>query len=189
MHLDVIGVPVPAPFVVGRERGRSFVVEDDGETRRRFVDVGRPERAGVVNGRGVHHSRIAVTEELDPAHAEDLGRAPGFSLATLGERLVGLEHAVVDLADVAARREHEHHAMALGDGAGDGAAHDDALVVGMRVERDQRAGTRVDHAQIVAHGPSSAGHVSTLARVVGTLLRCSDQTGVRRRKQAYVQRR
>ena len=70
-----------------------------------------------MDGRGVDHSRVAVVEELDATHAEDLGRASRFSFAALGEVFVGVEHAVVDLADIAACREHEHDAVTLGDRA------------------------------------------------------------------------
>ncbi len=63
-----------------------------------------------------------------------------FLLASLTERLVGFEHAVVDLAEIAARPEHEHDAVTGVGGDRERASHGDGFVVGMRVERDDGRG-------------------------------------------------
>ena len=105
-----------------------------------------------MDGVGVDHARVAEPEEFDAAHAEDLGRTPGFRLASLGERLVGLEHTVVDLADVATRREHERRRDVLRSAAR-------AMVPPMMMLSSSGCawnatsvpGVRADHAQIVAH--------------------------------------
>ena len=75
-----------------------------------------------------------------------------FVGASVAELLRRCEHAVVDLAEIAARREHEHDAMAGVRRARERAAGEDRLVVGMRVEGHERAG----HPPMVAQHPGAA---------------------------------
>ena len=99
------------------------------------------------------HARVHVGEELHPRHAQHVGGRARFHLAPVGQRLVGREHAVGHLAEVAPGREHQHDAVAGLGRQGQGAAHEDGLVVGMRVEGDDGAG----HAPMVAHRMRKGG--------------------------------
>ena len=109
---------------------------------------------------------VEVGEELDAGDAEHVGRGAGLDLAPVGQRLVGCEHAVGDLAEVAAGREHEHDAVTGVGRERERAADEDGLVVGVRVEGDERAG----HPAMVAHDARSqpvAGCPALLLRFPG----------------------
>ena len=101
-------MPVAAALVVRGERRRLHLVEDRGQARGGFVDVGGPERLGVVHRLGVDHPGVAIAEELDRLTPRIWAALPRFACPTLGEGLVRIEHAVVHLADVATSHEHEH---------------------------------------------------------------------------------
>ncbi len=140
MDLDVVGMAVATALVVGGEHLGMFLVEDRGQAPRRFLDVGGPERSLGVVGRQVDHARVAVAEELHASDTEDLSGADCFFGAPFAELLRRFEHAVVDLAEIAARREHEHHAMAGVGRERERASRQDGFVVRMRVEGNERAG-------------------------------------------------
>ena len=142
MHLDVVGMAVATAFVVGGDDLGVFLFEDRRELARRLFHVGGPERSRGVVGRRVDHARVAVAEELDARDAEHLCRPTGFVGTPVAELLRHLEHAVVDLAEIAARREHEHHTMARVGRERERAGDEDGLVVGVRVEGHERSGHR-----------------------------------------------
>ena len=87
VHLDVVGVAVPASLVVGGDDFSVFLVEDRGQTPRRLFDVGGPERPRLVVRRRVDHAGILVAEELHARDAEELRGAPRFFRAPVGEYL------------------------------------------------------------------------------------------------------
>ena len=140
VHLDVIGVAVAAALVVHGEHVGALFAQELGEVRRGLFHVGGRERVGGVVGGLTGHARVVVREELDAGGAEHRGRGTRFLLASLAERLVGFEHAVGDLAEIATGPEHEHDAVTGVGGDRERAADGDGFVVGMRVERDDRGG-------------------------------------------------
>ena len=132
---------------------------------------------GAVVGGLAGHAGVEVGEELDPRGTQHVGRGAGFHLAPVGQRLVGREHAVGDLAEVAAGREHEHDAVAGVGRERERAAHEDGLVVGVRVEGDERAG----HPPMVR---TRARDSTAGSRGVGVLLRFpGNRSGDRARTQ------
>ena len=109
----------------------------------------RPQNASGASLVGVAgHARVVVAEELDARDAEH--RRPRRALRRARRSpsaSSGVEHAVVDLAEIAARREHEHDAMARVGGQRQRAADEDRFVVGVGVEarRAFRASTPSSH--------------------------------------------
>jgi hypothetical protein len=83
------------------------------------LDVGLPEAPGHVVGGLAHHPGVGPAEELDPVHAEDLGRLEALGGAAQGELLALGEHARDRLAQLAARGEHEHDPVPGVGGAGE----------------------------------------------------------------------
>ena len=128
VHLDVVGVAVAAVVVVDGEHVGVLLVEDARRAgprpRRRRRVANEP---GVVVRRLAGHARVAVAEELDAVDAEDLGGRVQLGDAPVDERLAGRERVGRVLAELAARREHEHDAMSFGLGARHRAAGRDRL--------------------------------------------------------------
>ena len=114
------------------------------------------KRAGRVVGRLAGHARVEVVEELDPVDAEHVGR-PRRSSATRRSTSSSPGASAFGrvLAQLAARRRHEHHTVALALGACHRAARGDRLVIGMGVEQDEC----VRHG--VPQSGSGAGQAST----------------------------
>ncbi len=146
VHLDVVGMPVAAALVVDGEHIGVLFAQQRGELAGRLLDVGGRERVGCVVGRLTGHAGVVVGEELDASRAEDRRGVARLLRASFPERLVGREHAVGHLAEVAARREHEHDAVTGVGGQRQRPADGDGFVVGVGVERDDRRG----HPVIVA---------------------------------------
>src|SRR4051794_19595496 len=84
------------------------------------------------------HTRVVVPEERDAVDAECGGRVVHLGHPPLGDRLARRERVGRVLPQFAARREDEDDAVSLRLGACHGAPGRDRLVVGVRVEGDQR---------------------------------------------------
>jgi hypothetical protein len=134
VYLDVVGVSVGAVVVVDGQRVGGLFAQDARQPCRRLVDVRRPERLRGVVRWLAHHPRVEVAEELHSGDPEDLGGAVGLGHPAPRERLVGLEHALRDLAVVASGRDDEHDAMTVGGRACHDAGGGDRLVIGVGVE-------------------------------------------------------
>ena len=137
VHLNVIGMAVVAVLVVDRQHVGLFALEDAGEARRRLLDVGARERTRSVVGRLSGHPRVEVVEELDAIDAEDLGRGVELGDPSVDEPLAGSERVGCVLAQLAARRGHEHDPVTFALGARHRAARGDGFVVGMGVKQDE----------------------------------------------------
>lgn len=163
VHLHVVGMAVHAAFVVGGEDLGPFLGEDLRKARRGLVDVGLPERRGIVVPRRVRHARVAIPEERDARDTEMACGGPRLRFATLTERLAGPQEPGFDFAELAEGREHEHDAVARGGGTSHRSPGGDRLVVGMRVEEDDRPRW---HGTIVARRPCDRSAVGR-AEAVG----------------------
>ena len=115
-----------------------LVAQDGLEPSRRFVDVGRPERAVLVVLGRAHHPGVDVAEELHALHTEDLRRRFRLAHSAMPELFSVVEKAFGHLAVLASRRHHQHDPVAVGRRLGHGAACRDALVVGVGVEAHER---------------------------------------------------
>ena len=156
VDLDVVGVAVAAALVVGGEHVGLLAPQDLRESLGRLVEIGGREGAVGIVRRLAVHAGVVVAEELDARDAEHVGRPLTLDGATVAERFGRCEHAVVDFAELAARREHGDHAVTVVGGARHGAAGDDRLVVGMGVEADDRRGHEPMQAHAIESGAS--GH-------------------------------
>jgi len=126
---------------------------------RGLVEVGLPERPGVLVPDPTHHVRVAIAEVLPLRDAQiahrrlELGGSKLAEAAVVGGRVhLGDD----DLAHLAARAGDEHDPAAVLYGLGHRASRSDRLIVGMGMDghERQRAGSgrigRIGHVRIVA---------------------------------------
>src|SRR5690606_29372429 len=161
VRLDVVGVPVVAPLVVGDEHVGADLPDHRDEVERGGLDVGPPEAAGVVVGRGPHHAGVPVAsraaQKAVVADAERRARLPQFPDPVLPETvlLVGRQVTQVlgdDLALLTQRAGDQTDVGALGGVFGHGRPGPDGLVVRMGMdEQDPRLLHR--YRACSAHGP------------------------------------
>ncbi len=138
VDLDVVGVAVVAVLVVDGEHVGSFVDEKARETRRGLVEVGAPERIGVVVGGFSRHTRIAVAEKLDAVDAEHCSCGVQLGDPAVDERLAFRQHIWREFAELAARGRNEDHAVAVALGARHRTTRRDRFVVGVCMKEDDR---------------------------------------------------
>ncbi len=93
-----------------------LLVEQCGEPRGGFLDVGGGEAPRRVVRRFARHARVVVAEERDPVDAEDLGRGHRLGDAPVGERLARLERFRRELAQLALGCDDEHDPVPVGLG-------------------------------------------------------------------------
>ena len=130
-------MPVVAVPVVDRQDVGGFLAQHRRQALGGLVGVGAQEARRIVVLLPSGHARIGVAEPHDAGHTERRGRRLGLDAPAVDERLAGCE-VVGHLAVIAVRRDHQHHPVPLGRGAGDRATGADDLIVGMGVEADQR---------------------------------------------------
>ena len=73
MHLDVIGMAIPAMGVVHHQHVHHLGVQQVVQTVRRLVHVGLPEAVGMGVGRVLDHAAVPVTQKGHAGHAQHLG--------------------------------------------------------------------------------------------------------------------
>ncbi len=168
VDLQVVGVAVAAVDVVGEQQDRPFGAQDLGEMSGGLVHRRRAERplrpAPVVGG----EARVPVGQELHPRRADGLSGPSGLPGASLREGLVVGEYPGADNADLAPRREHEHHPEAGIDETRERPRVEQGLVVGMGVEGDDGP---VRHPLILAGRPRDRTVTRTTVTVVHRPLR------------------
>src|SRR5216684_3317837 len=129
VHLDVVRMAVPAVLVVAGQHVSAFLVEERGELLRGLVHRRGPERARRPVGRGAHHARVEVPQELHPLRAEDLRGLMRLGDPPLPQLLARVEEALGDLALLAAGGHDQHDPVPLIAGLADNSAAGDAFVV------------------------------------------------------------
>jgi hypothetical protein len=140
MRPDVVGMAVAAEVVVRRDDVGPVPAHEPDQPPDRLVQIGLPERPRVAVAGPAHHVRVAVAERVPLRDAQLAHRVLELRGPQLGEAAVvlgGVEVGHHDVALLAARARDDDDAAALGDGAGERAAHADRLVVGMRVNGHQ----------------------------------------------------
>ena len=138
---DVIGMPVSAELVVGRDDVRPVLPDQPRQPSGRLVQVRHPVRARVAIAVGAHHPRVAIAEVLPLGDAEDPHRplqlaGPDLAEASMVVRRVHLGDD--DLAQLAAGAGDQDDPMAGLDGLGHRPTGPDRFVVGMGVDGHQR---------------------------------------------------
>ena len=131
---------VTAVVVVHRQHVGVLFGEELRESRSRVDDVGARECFGSIVRRFAGHAGVVETEELHAIDAEDLGGRELFPHAHLRERRSGRHRSGRGLAQFAPSCHDEHDAMALDLRLRHRAGGRDGLVVGMRMEHNERVG-------------------------------------------------
>ena len=138
VHLDVVGVPVAADRVVDREHVGVLLDQQLGQPAGRLLDVGVGERLGSRRRRcrpaRSRRSRAARPGRSPAPWRTGAARPGGARPAT--RRRPGRPSA--DQPRRAVGGDDQHDPVALGRGARHGAGGEQRLVVGVRVEGDQR---------------------------------------------------
>ena len=80
---------------------------------------------------------VEVVEEDDAGDAQCRSGGFGFGRATLGQRLVGIEYAIADVAGAAAGGEDENDTMSGSCRPSQSSSVEKCLVVGMGMKGDQ----------------------------------------------------
>ena len=156
MRPDVVGVAVAAEAVVGRDHVGLIAPDEPGEAARGLVEVGLPERPGIIVAGPAHHVRVAVAEVLPLGDPELVHRQLEFHGPEFAEPAVvvrGVERGDHDLALLAPGAGDEDDPMAVGDGLGDRAARADRLVVGVGVDGHQGQAVRLGRIGRIAAVP------------------------------------
>ena len=132
VHAKVIAMSVAAERVVDRQDVSLLLGQHGGEQVGRFNDGSSAERSG--RGRFILvEPRVAVTQNDRSVDAEGGRGHVKFGQSPLPKRgWVGGQSALTS------RRDHQHHSVSLTDASGQGAAHQQRLVVRMCVERHKR---------------------------------------------------